>query len=138
MCSPKTQAVIGFPQRTSYDLPGVVAEIKSPLVSLNLTPLDNEDLKSPRRILITAMAREKQTGSSFNADWSRLEQLGGPPLLLEPVQATLRPKGATPSVVRPLDVYGVPKKNTVDVQSDGSFTIAGTYQTYYYVVERQD
>jgi hypothetical protein len=134
--SPKTQGVIGFPRRASYDLPGVVAQIKTPFVSLILTPLDNEDLQSSRRILITAMARDKQAGAVYNADWSRLEQMGGPPLLMEPVQATLRLKGATPATVRPLDLYGVPKKKQVDVKPDGSFTIDGTYQTYYYVVER--
>ena len=82
------------------------------------------------------MARDKQTGAVYNADWSRLEQLGGPPLLMEPVQATLRIKGATPAQVRPLDLYGVPKKKTIEVKPDGSFTIDGTYQTYYYLVER--
>ncbi len=134
--SAKTQGVIGFTSRGSYDLPGVAATIKTPFVSLILTPLDNEDLQSSRRILITAMAREQQTGAVFNADWSQLERLGGPPLLMEPVQATLRFKGAAPTTVRPLDVYGVPKATKVDVQSDGSFTIDGTHQTYYYAVER--
>ena len=134
--SPKTQGVIGFSRGTSYDLPGVVAQIKTPFVSLILTPLDNEDLQFSRRILITAMARDRQTGAIYNDDWSRLEQLGGPPLLMEPVQATLRIKGATPVEVWPLDIYGVPKKKQVNVKSDGSFTIDGTYQAYYYVVEK--
>ena len=61
-------------------------------------------------ILITAMAREKQSGAVYNANGSRLEQLGGPPRLVEPVQATLRIQGATTAAVRPLDVYGVPKE----------------------------
>ncbi len=134
--SPKTQGVIGFTGQATYDLPGLTAQIKTPFVSLVLTPLDDEDLSSSSRILITAMARDKQTGAVYNAGWSRLEQLGGPPLLMEPVQATLRIKGATPAAVRPLDIYGVPKKKQVNVQPDGSFTIDGTYRTYYYVVER--
>lgn len=134
--SPKTQAIIGFTQGGSYDLPDVSAQIKTPFVSLILTPLDNEPLRSSHRILITAMARDKQTGAVYNADWSRLEQIGGPPLLMEPVQATLRIKGKPPTAVRPLDIYGVPKGENVDVQSDGSFAIDGRYRTYYYVVER--
>jgi hypothetical protein len=134
--SAKTQAIIGFAGEASHDLPSVSAQIKTPFVSLIFTPLDNEDLTSSRRILITAMARDKQTGAIYNADWSQLEQMGGPPLLMEPVQATLRIKGAVPTAVRPLDLYGVPKKQQVDLQSDGRFSIDGSHQTYYYLVER--
>jgi hypothetical protein len=134
--SPKTQGVIGFTGGKRYELPAAVAEIKTPFVSLLLTPLDNEDLGSSRRILITAMARDKQTDAAYNADWSRLDQMGGPPLLMEPVQATMRLHGATPAQVRPLDVYGVPRPEKLAVRSDGSFTIDGTYRTYYYFVER--
>ena len=82
------------------------------------------------------MARDKQTGSQYNEDWSRLIQVGGPPLLMEPVQATLRLKGGPPQLVRPLDVYGVPKRQPIEVDSNGSFTIDGTYRAYYYEVKR--
>ena len=89
-----------------------------------------------KKILITAMAREKQTGAEFNADWSQLSKFGSPPLLMEPVQATIRLKGEPPLTVRPLDVYGVPKDAHVIVGADGSFTIDGRYRTYYYVIQR--
>jgi len=134
--SPKTQAIIGFAQAKTIDLPGVTVQVQTPFVSLIFTPLDNAALDQSQHILITAMARDKQTGAVYNADWSRLEQVGGPPLLMEPVQATLQFKGDTPAEVRPLDLYGVPRDETVDLQSNGSFTIDGTYQTYYYEVKR--
>ena len=134
--SPKTQGVIGFTSRSNYRLPGAKVTIKTPFVSLILTPLDNKKLEESRRILITAMAREKQTGAVFNDDWSRLERLGDSPLLMEPVRATIWLKGAKPAEIRPLDVYGVPKNMKVDVKPDGGFSIDGTYQTYYYFVRR--
>ena len=134
--TPKTQAVIGFASGRKIDLPGVSVNLKTPFVSLIFSPLDNEDLERSNHILITAMARDKQTGSVYNADWSGLTQVGGPPLLMEPVQCSIKFKGSSVSQVRPLDVYGVPKKQSVKLQPDGSFKIDGTYQTYYYEVKR--
>jgi len=134
--APKTQAVVGFAGDRTIELPGVTADIKTPFVSLIFTPLDNADLKDSRHILITAMARDKQTGSEFNDDWSRLITRGGPPLLMEPVQAVIRLNGGRPQQVRPLDLYGVPQEKNLEVQADGSFQIDGTSRTYYYEVRR--
>ena len=134
--SPKTQAVIGFVGGKTISLPGVTVRLKTPFVSLIFTPLDNLVLAESRHILITAMARDKQTGSLYNADWSQLTQVGGPPLLMEPVEATLTFKGSRPSTVRPLDVYGVPRKENIEVAANGSFSIDGTQQTFYYEVRR--
>lgn len=134
--SAKTQGVIGFAKERTIELPAATATIRTPFVSLLLTPLDNESLERSNHILITAMARDKQTGAVYNGDWSRLEQVGGPPLLMEPVQASLRFKGQTPAQVRALDLYGVPTEKSLDIQPDGSFSIDGTYQTYYYEVKR--
>ena len=134
--SPKTQAVIGFAGGRSFDLPGVGITVKTPFVSLILTPLDNLDLVKSRQILVTALARDKQTGSIYNADWSQLTQVGGPPLLLEPVQARIKLKGAPPRQVRPLDFYGVPKAKAIALQADGTFAIDGTHQTFYYEIRR--
>ncbi|MFP6886043.1 MAG: hypothetical protein VB997_00725, partial [Opitutales bacterium] len=109
---------------------------KTPFVSLILTPLDNLDLVKSRQILVTALARDKQTGSIYNADWSQLTQVGGPPLLLEPVQASIKLKGTPPREVRPLDFYGVPKAKNLQLQADGTFAIDGTHQTFYYEIRR--
>ncbi len=134
--SPKTQAVIGFAGGKAIQLPDVRVETATPFVSLIFTPLDDAELRSSKHILITAMARDKQTGSQFNDDWSQLLAEGGPPLLMEPVQATIRVAGARPRQVRPLDLYGVPREESIDVGADGSFAIDGTARTYYYEVLR--
>ncbi len=100
------------------------------------TPLDNADLVDSRRILITALARDGMKGTRYNDDGTELLEVGGTPLMLEPVQAMLRLKGPAPSRVEVLDVYGVPTGRTVPVAGDGSFRIDGTYTTYYYEVVR--
>ena len=133
--SPKTQGVIGFAGGTTQDLPGVKVEIKTPFVSLIFTPLDDKPLAESASILITAMAQDKQSNSKYNADGTVLEAIGGPPLLMEPVQAAISLKGPAPKSIDVLDIYGVPTGKQVKAEGN-SFTIDGTYKTYYYHVKR--
>ena len=131
----KTQAIVGRAGGHSFDLPGVTVKVKTPFVSIIFTPLDNESLEVSKHILITALAQDKQTGTQYNEDGTELLAIGGPPLLLEPVQATIQLKGAKPAEVNVLDVYGVPTGKKVKLDDTG-FTIDGTYRTYYYEVKR--
>lgn len=134
--SPKTQGVVGFAGGRQVALPDAYVELETPFVSLIFTPLDNLRLRESRRILVTAMARDRQTGSEFNEDWTQLVVEGRPPLLMEPVQASIRFEGARPTRVRPLDLYGVPRELPLDIREDGTFSIDGRSQTYYYEVQR--
>ncbi|MDB5391789.1 MAG: hypothetical protein JWM11_7435, partial [Planctomycetaceae bacterium] len=97
---------------------------------------DNQDLAKSRHILITAMARDKLPGTEYNADFSRLIKVGGPPLLMEPVQATIQLAGNRPVSVKPLDFYGVPKSENIALDKSAAFRIDGRFQTYYYEVKR--
>ena len=134
--SPKTQGIIGRAGGSAYRLQDVMAKIDTPFVSLIFTPLDDKPLAASRQILITAMARDKQAGAEYNEDGTQLLKLGAPPLLMEPVQATIKLRGKNPALVRALDVYGVPTDREVEVRDDGVFTIDGRYRTYYYEVRR--
>jgi hypothetical protein len=133
----RTQAIVGKPGAEPVALPGVTATVKTPFVSLIFTPLDDAPLAQSKRILITALAQDKQTGTRYSADGNTLEAAGTPPLLLEPVQATLKFAGAKPASVTPCDHYGVPMKTSVPIATDGTFQIDGTHRTYYYEVRRQ-
>jgi hypothetical protein len=134
--SQKTQGVIGFAGGGTYDLPGAVFEaVDTPFLVLLFTPLDNRPLIESEHILITAMARDKQLGAVYNDDGTELLQTGGPPLLLEPVQATIRFKGDAVASARVVDVYGVPTDR--DLERDGNtIRIDGRYATYYYEIRR--
>ncbi|MFW6189461.1 MAG: beta-galactosidase [Planctomycetota bacterium] len=132
----KTQAVIGFAGGGSFDLPGArVQQVETPFVSLIFTPLDDRPLAESEHILITAMARDKQSGAEYNADGTELLKTGKPPLLLEPVQATLELKGPEVSSVKVVDMYGVPTDRQVEREGN-RFRIDGRYATYYYEVKR--
>ena len=135
LLGPKTQAIVGFAGGRSYTLGGVEVELKTPFVSLLFTPLDDRDLSESTHVLITAMARDKQTGTRYDKDGNTLLEVGGPPLLMEPVQARIRIAGPAPKTVRAVDLYGVPTEREVPAE-DGWFTIDGRYETYYYEVRR--
>ena len=105
-------------------------------VSLLFTPLDNRTLIESRNVLITALAQDKQHGAHYSDDGTELIECGGPPLFLEPVQATLTFKGAPLTSVNVVDVYGVPTAQQVD-RNGNTFSIDGRYAAYYYQVKRE-
>jgi len=134
--SDQTQGIVGFAQGQSFDLPGVrISEMDTPFVSLLFTPLDNQELIESTHILITALAQDRQLGSVYSADGTELIETGGPPLLLEPVQATIDLKGPPITSVRVVDVYGVPTEREVE-RTANQFRIDGRYATYYYEIMR--
>ncbi len=134
--APKTQAVIGRAGGHTLELPGFSIAVKTPFVSVLVTSLDDRPIDRSSHLLITAMARDSQAIARYSPDGSRLLQIGGPPLLMEPVQAVITLKGKPPTAVNALDVYGVPSGKTAPVNLDGSFAIHGEFRTYYYEVKR--
>ncbi len=134
--TPKTQAIIGKAGNQPISLSAVQATVKTPFVSLIFTPLDDAPLAQSKSVLITALAQDKQTGTRYNADGTKLESTGTAPLLLEPVQASIKLAGPRPAKVTPCDHYGVPMSSQVPLGADGAFSIDGTHRAYYYLVER--
>jgi hypothetical protein len=69
--------------RGEYDLPAAKVA-----VALLFTALDGKPLTESQHILVTAMARDKQTNAEYNADGTQLTAIGAA-ALMEPVQATI-------------------------------------------------
>lgn len=136
VASPRTQAVIGFAGGRRYALPAATIEVETAFVSLILTALDERPLVDSSHILITALARDRQTGARYSPDGSRLEALGGPPLLLEPVKARISLAGAAIASARVVDIHGVPTGTEVQ-RSGNTLVLDGRYATYYYAVRRE-
>jgi hypothetical protein len=133
--TPQTQGIVGFAGGGSYRLPGVHVRIATPFVSLLFSPLDDRPLVESQHVLITAMARDAQTGARYSADGKQLLDAGRPPLTMEPVQATLTFQGSPIATVKAVDIYGVPTDQAVPHERN-TFTIDGRYATYYYEVKR--
>jgi hypothetical protein len=131
----KTQGVIGK-AAGAVKLPAVELKVKTGFVSLIFTPLDDLPLAQSKSILITALAQDKQTGAKYSDDGTKLLSVGTAPLLLEPVEATIRIAGAAPVSVTPADHYGMPMKSKLAVEAGGAFQIDGRSRAYYYHVQR--
>ena len=136
--SPRSQGLVGWagaPGGRSWTLPAIEVEVETPFVSLLATSLDDRPLTESGHILVTALARDRQTGARYSADGSRLEAMGGPPLLLEPVQATLRFEGPAIRSAHRLDIHGVPFGAPIEHTAD-TITIDGRWASYLFEVRR--
>jgi hypothetical protein len=132
--SAHTQGVIGFGGGVTHALPAAEIALRTEYAVVLITPLDGQPLAESTRVLVTAMARDIETGARYNADDTQLEAYGGPPLLLEPVQADITLPGPAIEAVTALEVDGLPR---MDVPFTGdTFTIDGRWRSCWYLVER--
>ena len=85
----------------------VKVRLSSPFASLFLTALGRgEDLAHGKQALITVLARECNTGFTYFTPDNKVLKNGGPPILLEPVKATVAIAGRPIAAVNILDHDG--------------------------------
>ncbi len=136
--TPGTQALVGFAPGQRIDLKDVSIQTSTPFVSLFITSLDRQKpIGQASSLLITAVARERNTGMQYNADHTQVLQTGKAPILLEPVDATIMVRGRGAAKVQALDHDGCTSGQAVPVQTQGQdsqFSIGGAYKTLYYEV----
>jgi hypothetical protein len=133
-----TKAVVGFAGGKEQTLGDVKVRLDSPFASLVLTALERgEDLASGKRALLTVLARQSNTGFSYFAPDNRVLNNGGPPILLEPVKATVTIAGRPIAGANVLDHDGRRTGRSL-VVTDGRFTLDGVKDKaiYYEVVFR--
>ena len=133
-----TKAVVGFTGGKEQTLGNVKVRLDTPFASLFLTAAERgESLGNCKRALISVLARQSNTGFTYFAPDKRVLKNGGPPILLEPVKATLTIAGRPIAAVHVLDHDGRRTGRTVAV-TDGHFTLDGATDKaiYYEVVYR--
>ena len=133
-----TKAVVGFTGGKEQTLGDVKVQLDTPFASLFLTAAEpGEDLANGKRALISVLARESNTGFTYFAPDDLVLKNGGPPILLEPVKATVTIGKRTIESVNILDHDGRRTDQTVPV-TDGRFTLDGAKDKaiYYEVVFR--
>jgi hypothetical protein len=133
--TPGTQAIMGFLPEKGIDLADVSISPSTPFCGVYLTSLDRrKGLGETRTALLTAMARVRDTGMKFNDDMTELLDMGEPPLLLEPVRATVRFGKRSVESVELLDHDGLPTGRTLAVEA-GAFQLDGARdKTPYYLI----
>jgi hypothetical protein len=133
-----TKAVVGHASGKEQTLGDVKVRLDSPFASLFLTALESgEDLADCKRALITVLARTSNTGFTYFAPDNSVLKNGDPPILMEPVKATLAIAGRPIAAVNILDHDGRRTGRTLAV-TDGRFALDGAKDKaiYYEVVFR--
>ena len=136
--TPGTKAVVGFAAGKPQKLDDVTIELQCPYASIFLTALDkNATLANAKRALVSAVARNCNSGFSYFAIDSKTIDNGGAPILLEPVRANITIAGRAVTAVRVLDQNGRRTDKSLTINA-GRFEIDGTRdRTLYYEVEFQ-
>lgn len=84
---------MGFAAGKTHHLNGLSLHTSNPFAVILVTSMDKaQDINTAKRLLVTTMARAKNTGMEVNADTTRLLKIGSAPILLEPVQVAINPK----------------------------------------------
>jgi len=131
-----TKAVVGFANGQSCKLGNVTITPHCKFAAIYVTAKekDDKDVATARKLLVVAMARARNTGMKINEAGDRLIERGGPPILLEPVKATISIDRPGNPKVELLDHDGLPTGKTLPVK-DGTFTIDGAAdKTPYYLI----
>ncbi len=128
-----TKAVVGFAQGQTCRLGEVTITSQSRFAIIYVSaPEKDGKVVTSRRLLVTALARARNTGMKFNVSGDELLDKGKGPVLMEPVKATIALAGRRVTSVRLLDHDGRRTEKTVPV-AKGEFTLDGARdQTPYY------
>lgn len=130
-----TKAVVGFAEGQVCQLGEVTITPQSRFAAIYVTaPEKDGKVATSRRLLITALARARNTGMKFSVGGDDLLDKGKGPVLMEPVKATIAIAGRSVTGVRLLDHDGRRTEKTVPVSND-QFNLDGARdQTSYYEV----
>jgi len=135
MDTPGTKAVVGFASGRAVRLGQVTIEPQSKFAVVYVTARERDKtIESSRELLIVAIARARNTGMKSSPAGDRMLAHGKPPILMEPVKATITiRKNGSPKVFV-LDQDGKTGDREIPVQN-GTFSIDGARdKTPYYLV----
>jgi hypothetical protein len=134
--TPGTKGVVGFTAGKAQRLGDLSLQTDNSFAVVLVSSLQKDrSLGDCQRMLVTTVARARNTGMAYNADTTQLLQPGEAPILLEPVRLTLGFARKGRPVVHVLDQDGVRTGRTVPVKA-GSVQLDGARtKTMYYEVE---
>lgn len=130
-----TQGVVGFVGENDIELDFVNINMINPFAVILLTSLDRElPMNESRSVLITAIAKGKNTGMVYDEEQTRLLATGTSPALMEGVIADITLKDKRIPVIHVLDQIGRKTSKTITPRNN-RFQIDGAkYQTVYYLL----
>ncbi len=134
--APAFQAVVGFARGKIHELSDLSVELESPFAVVLVTALEKDrTIADSEHILVTTVARARNTGMQYNEEGTSLLDVGGPPILLEPVSLKLTLHREGIPVVHLLDHVGRRTGKSIPV-TDGVIVLDGAEsRTIYYEID---
>ncbi|MCL1920982.1 MAG: hypothetical protein FWG50_07875 [Kiritimatiellaeota bacterium] len=131
--TPRTQALIGFTGGKAAALNDVTIQTRNPYAAVYVTSLDDAPLATAKRLLVTALARARNTDMKLVA--GTLIQKGKGPILMEPVTCDLTFKRPGAPTIHILDHDGRRTGKTLPAANARILLDGGATKTVYYEVE---
>jgi hypothetical protein len=138
--TPRSQGAAGFLSKAGkIELTDVVIESNNEFSSVMVISLDDQPLKTSKKILIQAMTQEQPYG--FKVEEDKIADLGGAPFGVKKIDArvSIRLEGAGEPAVMALDENGYATSKPVSTSGDGikaPLVIQLAEDSIYYVVQR--
>lgn len=82
----RSQALVGFVRAGGKRTRNLAADIRNEFCALTLSSMDGKPMARSARMLLTATAREQNTGSVWNERHTLWSELGSAPTMIEPVK----------------------------------------------------
>lgn len=130
-----TQGIVGFLPDRSVGFGDISFQSSNKFAVILATSLDKgKQLANAKHILVTTIARARNTNMKYNEDKTQLLDVGEPPLLLEPVQVQLNLKRNKNVLVYILDHSGNRTGDKVPVNNSRCLLDGSKYKTIYYEI----
>jgi hypothetical protein len=132
-----TQGMIGFAKGEPIELDDFSITSESDFGVILFSSLDpNQGIRSSKQVLVTTIARARNTGMKYNTDKTELLETGNAPVLLAPVQVNVKLKHDSKSTIHILDHTGNKTGKTIPVVN-GAVTLNGAQtKAIYYLIEK--
>jgi hypothetical protein len=131
-----TKGFVGFSNQQEFKLNEVNIQTDNDFAVILVTSLEREKgISESNKILITTMARAKNTNMEFNENHSELLSIGKAPILLEPVKLTLSINRKEKPTITVLDHLG--NKTSQTIQNKKGKWLLNSLETkaIYYLIE---
>lgn len=134
--TPGTKGLVGFPENQPIHLGEVTMKTDNEFVVILITSLEKDKkIADAKQILITTIARAQNTNMKFNEDRTFLIEGGEAPVLLEPVNFSLKIDRKIQPKIIVLDHSGKRTGQTISLK-DGWINLDGSKtKSIYYLLE---
>ncbi len=131
-----TKGLVGFAGNKTFRLGSVTISTENEFSVILITSLEpDKDISHSGRILVTTMARTRNSGMTYNAGHTQLIEKGESPVLLEPVKLLLNIDRKLKGKVTVLDHSGNKTEQLVEASKNGWLLDGERYKTMYYLIE---